>query len=102
MKRVVIISPYKGAVEENVQYAWQCVLDSLKRHEAPFASHLFYTVVMNDNDPAQRSLGFACEEAWLAVADLAAVYTDRGLSSGMIKTINMLSQHLTIRVPIEM
>lgn len=102
MKRVIILSPYKGAVTENVEYGWRCVIDSMRRGEAPWASHLFYTVIMNDADPAQRSLGFACEAAWLQAADLIAVYTDRGLSSGMVKTINEISMNPTLAIPIEL
>ncbi len=102
MKRVIILSPYKGDVEANVEYAWSCVLDSMKRGEAPWASHLFYTQIMNDSDPAQRALGFECEAAWLRGADLIAVYLDRGMSSGMMKTINMVSSSPEILIPIEM
>jgi hypothetical protein len=102
MKRVLILSPYKGAVEANLHYGWLAVLDSLKRGEAPWASHLFYTVVMNDTDPAQRALGFEAEWAWLQAADLIAIYTDRGISPGMIKTINAVSVDPTVNIPIEM
>jgi len=92
VKRVLILSPFKGDIAANVEYAWRCVIDSMQRGEAPWASHLFYTQIMNDSNPAQRSLGFQCEEAWLRAADLVAVYTDRGMSSGMIKTINMIGE----------
>lgn len=40
---VVVESPYAGDVERNVAYAKRCVLDCLKRGEAPYASHLFFT-----------------------------------------------------------
>lgn len=101
MKRVIILSPFKGDEAANVEYGWSCVIDSMRRGEAPWASHLFYTVIMNDSDPAQRSMGFACEFAWLKAADLIAVYTDRGLSPGMIKTINQVSLDPLILIPIE-
>lgn len=90
MNRVIILSPYKGDISANLAYAWLCVLDSMKRDEAPWASHLFYTEVLRDSDPAQRAKGFECEAAWLRAADLVAVYTDRGLSSGMLKTLDMM------------
>lgn len=90
MNRVIILSPYKGDTEANLLYGWHCVLDSVQRGEAPWASHLFYTVVLNDSDPVQRAKGFECEAAWLRAADLVAVYTDRGLSSGMVKTLDMM------------
>lgn len=102
MNRVIILSPFKGNTEANVLYGWQCVLDSMKRGEAPWASHLFYTTVLQDSDPAQRAKGFECEWAWLRAADLVAVYIDRGLSSGMIKTINALSTSPDLTISIEM
>jgi hypothetical protein len=83
MKRVIVLSPYKGARHDNVTYARRVLLDSLKRGEAPFASHLLYTQVLEDNIPADRVRGLSCESAWLEVADLVACYTDRGISDGM-------------------
>jgi len=102
MKRVLLLSPYKGDIEANVAYAWECVLDSLRRREAPWASHLFYTQIMNDSDPAQRSLGFQCEAAWLPVAQLLAVYTDLGISAGMAQTINRVSADPSLALPVEL
>jgi len=43
MTRVIIESPYAGDIEVNLKYAKLCILDSLKRGEAPLASHLLYT-----------------------------------------------------------
>lgn len=85
MKRVVIESPYAGDVAANVTYARRCLLDSLRRGEAPFASHLLYTQdgVLSDLLPEERSLGIAAGLAWGTVAQLAAVYLDRGVSEGM-------------------
>lgn len=82
-RRVVIESPYAGDVDANVQYARACMTDSLRRGEAPFLSHLLYTQGLNDNIPEQRAQGIAAGFAWGDVADLVAVYTDRGISSGM-------------------
>jgi len=87
LKCVIILSPYKGAIALNVEYAKRCVLDSMRRFEAPFASHLIYTQVLNDSDPHQRALGFQAEAAWAKYAELLAVYTDLGISSGMRKTM---------------
>jgi len=81
--RVVIESPYAGDVERNVAYARACLLDSLKLGEAPIASHLLYTQVLDDNKLDERVLGICAGFAWNAKADLVAVYTDLGISSGM-------------------
>ena len=87
MKRVIIESPYRGwgpsEVEANVRYAGQCLEDSLKRGEAPIASHLLYPGVLDDDDAEQRKVGMEAGWAWIEVAELLVVYTDRGVSQGM-------------------
>ncbi len=90
MKLVIIESPYAGEVDTNVDYARLCVRDSLKRGEAPIASHLLYTQpkVLDDNVPGERALGIAAGLAWRKVADLTAVYTNLGISKGMVAAIN--------------
>lgn len=82
---VILESPYAGDVEANVDYARQCVRDSLLRDEAPIASHLLYTQpgILNDDVPAERERGIAAGLAWGVVAQYTVVYTDRGISRGM-------------------
>jgi hypothetical protein len=84
---VIIESPFKGEtpVEEadNIAYAREVMRDSLYRGEAPFASHLLYPQALDDGDERERSMGI---EAGLSIGKFAtrtAVYTDRGISSGM-------------------
>jgi hypothetical protein len=86
MKLVIIESPYAGDVERNTAYARRCVLDSLRRGEAPIASHLLYTQpgILNDLVPEDRELGIAAGLAWRKPADMAAFYIDLGWSNGMI------------------
>lgn len=83
MKLTIIESPYAGDVEANVAYARECLKDSLKRGEAPYASHLLYTQALDDTDPKQRMAGMLAGFAWGLKADLVAVYQDRGISKGM-------------------
>lgn len=85
MKLVIIESPYAGDVERNVEYARQCVRDSLCRGEAPIASHLLYTQpgVLRDEVPEERKLGIDAGLAWRRVADATVVYMDYGISGGM-------------------
>lgn len=80
---VLVESPFAGDVEGNIAYAEAAILDSIYRGEAPFASHLFYTSMLDDTDPAERSHGI---EAGLATGQYASntvVYYDRGISRGM-------------------
>ena len=85
MKLVIVESPYAGDVTLNEEYARACMADCLQRGEAPFASHLLYTQpgVLDDTAPEERHLGTEAGLAWAKKADLAAVYTDLGITPGM-------------------
>jgi hypothetical protein len=85
MKLVILESPYAGEVDENLRYGRACVHDSLLRGEAPIASHLLYTRpgILDDAVPEERRLGIEAGLAWGCVAQLTAVYVDRGVSPGM-------------------
>ncbi len=83
MKLVLIESPYAGDVEKNTEYARSCVKHSLSLGEAPFASHLFYTQILDDKNRKERSKGIEAGLAWGQKAELTAVYTDLGISEGM-------------------
>jgi len=83
MKIVILESPYAGEVERNINYAKRCVRHSLKKGEAPMASHLLYTQMLDDKVPAERELGIAAGLAWRKVAEASVVYTDLGISEGM-------------------
>jgi len=80
---VIIESPFAGDQAMNVAYARECLADSLARGEAPFASHLLYPQVLDDNVPARRKQGIEAGLAWGHTADLTAIYTDLGISEGM-------------------
>ena len=83
---IIIESPYAGSVTENVAYARAAMRDSLQRGEYPIASHLLYTQpgILDDLVPTERALGIAAGLAWRSVAHMAAFYTDRGYSCGML------------------
>ena len=89
MTRVVIESPLGALTHAGIQqhqaYARRAVLDSLRRGEAPYASHLFYAhpEILDDLLPEQRALGLLAGLTWAAQASTCAVYLDRGLTPGM-------------------
>ena len=93
MLLVVIESPYAGNIQGNTEYARQALLDSLNRGEAPFASHLLYTQVLDDATPEQRQRGMKAGFEFYSCADLCAVYTDRGISSGMMRGIEQAEEY---------
>lgn len=89
MRLVILESPYAAdtpqEIEANILYARICVLDSLRRGEAPIASHLLYTQpgILDDKIAEERQLGIDAGLAWRTVATASVVYTDRGISKGM-------------------
>jgi hypothetical protein len=80
---VILESPYAGDVMENIKYAQTCMKDMLKRGEAPFASHLLYTQVLDDTRANERARGIEAGFAWKPYAYKTIFYIDRGWSKGM-------------------
>lgn len=95
---VIIESPYAGNRQENILYAKRAMLDSLRRGESPFASHLLYTQVLEDSIPEERRLGLEAGLRFYTVAALCVVYADMGVSPGMLKGIERARQH---NIPVE-
>jgi len=83
MELVILESPFAGDVDRNTAYARKCMLDCFKRNEAPFASHLLYTQVLDDNQEHARVLGINAGLKWGEKASKTVVYTDFGISKGM-------------------
>ena len=98
MRPVIVESPYAGNVERNLRYLRACILHSLSEHEAPFASHGFYTLFLEDADPAQRRRGLRAGQAWGLKAGLIAVYDDLGITPGMKESMELYSR---AGIPIE-
>lgn len=87
MRLVAILSPFAGQQRRNIEYARRAMLDSLKRGEAPYASHLLYPQVLNDLKAKDREMGMEVGRAWMECADAVVVYADLGLSSGMLRDL---------------
>jgi hypothetical protein len=103
--RVAIESPCNApthdGIEDNLRYARRCMLDSLRRGEAPYASHLLYTQVLDDLDADERRQGMRAGATWTEHAEIVAVYADRGVSSGMqasIDAANARGQRVEMRL----
>jgi hypothetical protein len=62
--------------------------DSIRRGEAPFASHLLYPQVLGEDNELERHLGINCGYEWGRAAALIAFYTDRGWSDGMMQALD--------------
>ncbi|MDL2202000.1 hypothetical protein QQF51_04865 [Brucella intermedia] len=95
---VILESPYGGDVARNTEYARACLLDSLQRGEAPIASHLLHTQVLDDMRPNERELGIEAGLAWYRVAEKCVVYENFGMSRGMAEGTARARSH---GVPVE-
>lgn len=85
MRLVIVESPYAGTnVEQNMAYARACMLDCLRRGEAPMVSHLLYTQVLDDKIVSERVLCIETGLAWGRVVEATVVYEDLGISNGMM------------------
>lgn len=95
VKRVIVESPLGAQTPEgfrrNIRYAQLCVLDCLRRGEAPFASHLLYPQVLDDRMTGERKAGIEAGFAWHEVAELCVVYEDLGHSAGMLQGVSSAS-----------
>ena len=93
MKLVVVESPLAGDFVRNRAYALWAAYDCHKRGEAAFASHLFYTQFLNDQDANERAFGIAAGLAWAERADLRVFYVDLGASPGMLEALVLCGEH---------
>ena len=89
MNLVILESPLRGNYELNRRYARACMLDSIQRGEAPLASHLLYDQpgILDDTLKQDRTIGMRLGFAWADRADYVVVYTDLGMSPGMLEGI---------------
>ena len=106
MRRVILETPFAGnrvdeygePITTYVDYARRCMMDCLERGEAPMASHLLYTQVLDDRDHEQRRLGLDAGHAWREVAEAVVVYSDYLVSGGMREGIQRAE---SLGIPVE-
>jgi len=74
------------------------MLDCFAHGEAPFASHLIYTQILDDAKEEDRKLGIEAGHSWILKAEALVVYDNFGISEGMKSDIIMAQ---AAGVPIE-
>ena len=79
---VYIASPLSGDVEQNLDFARQACLSAMAQGVTPFAPHLLYPQMLDDNNPVQRELGLKMGSQMLALCDELWLCGDR-ISPGM-------------------
>ena len=68
MRRVFVCSPYRGDVAANVALARAACREVLRLGDAPFAPHLLYPDLLDDDVPVERALGIEAGRRWLAMS----------------------------------
>lgn len=85
---ILVESPFAGEVDKNLAYAQKCMrhvfFSSYSGPQIPIASHCFFTLALDDRNPAERSIGMKAGFAMRSLASEVRVYLDRGLSDGMV------------------
>lgn len=103
----ILESPYAATTREgldaNAAYLNECLRDSLRRGEHPYASHAYLTRVLDDGLPGQRARGLqaghAVSKALLQAGARQVFYIDRGVSAGMALAFDEL-WHLATEEPV--
>lgn len=70
---VYICSPYSGNIENNIKSARRYIRFAVEMGYIPFTPHLLYPQFLDDDNPAERSLGLffgnvlmaKCAEVWV-------------------------------------
>lgn len=89
---VFVCSRYAGDTSRNTQNAKRYMKYAVERGVIPFAPHLLYPLVLDENDPAQRKLGLYFGLVWLSMCDELWVFGDH-ISSGMQSEIDSAKTH---------
>lgn len=87
---VVVESPYAGDVDKNTAFAQNVCRWCVEEGYNPYASHLFFTQFLDDNDPDERATGIACGLEWGKNADRVVVALRPGedMSRGMARGVD--------------
>lgn len=83
---VFICSPYAGDIPQNIENAQRYLRFAVENGAIPFAPHLLYPQVLDENDPAQRELGIFFGMVWLGKCDELWVFGS-DISNGMDREI---------------
>lgn len=84
---VIIEIPSRGDLSAHSVYMELAIKDSILRGESPFCINKLVANVLDDSNPDHRSLMLKVKESWAMLAKKTVVYTDEGISEGMLEGI---------------
>jgi hypothetical protein len=94
------LSEFPTMVNRMARYAKYATINSIKRHEAPIATNLFYYDSLNIHVTIQKDIGLQSMLSWIPNCDLLAIYGDYGITQAMelcIKTAKIKGAHMEYR-----
>lgn len=94
------MSEYPNLQNRLARYCMMATKDSLKRHEAPVATSLFYYATLNIHVSIEKDIGLQSMLSWIPNCDVLAIYGDYGITQAMdlcIKTAKMKGAHMEYR-----
>jgi hypothetical protein len=83
---VFICSPFAGDIEANTRRAIRYMRFAVASGTIPFAPHLLYPQVLEENDASQRELALFFGSVWLGKCDELWVFGNH-ISNGMAREI---------------
>ncbi len=89
---VFICSPFAGDTKKNTDKAKRYMKFAVEQEVVPFAPHLLYPQVLDDQDPDQRKMGLLFGLMWLRKCDELWVF-GRNISRGMRTEIARAKQY---------
>lgn len=100
MKKVYVVSPYSGAVKQNVEFARKCCRKLSDEGCIPFAPHLLFTQFLDDDIPQERERGIQFGLELMKLCDEVVVcgdYISRGMGAEIAcaKDLGIPVRHLT-------
>lgn len=94
------MAEYPNLANRMQRYANLATRDSIKRHEAPVSTTLFYYATLNIHVSIEKDIGLQSMLSWIPNADTLAVYVDYGVTQAMdlcIKVGKMKGAHIEYR-----
>jgi hypothetical protein len=89
MIKVAVVSAFGNSIK-NIEKAEVYCKYVLKQGQAPFASHVFYSPLLNDGDVEERKLGMEAGKAFIRICDEMWVFVVKGFySDGMKEEIEL-------------
>jgi hypothetical protein len=94
------LSEFPTMVNRMARYAKYATVNSIKRHEAPISTNLFYYDSLQIHVSIEKDIGLQSMLSWVTNCDLLAIYGDYGITQAMnlcIKTAKIKGVHIEYR-----